>query len=314
MIDTDTAPAGKIGIVGTGFVGSTFAYTLVLSGLVSEIVLIDRKKDKARGEEMDLSHAVPFAQPVRVRSGGYEDLEGTAIVCVAAGVGQRPGEDRLSLLRRNVDVLKTVVTGIVEHAPGAVILVASNPVDILSWAAWRLSGLPSGRVIGSGTILDTARLRFMLSEHYGVDPRSVHAHIIGEHGDSEVPVWSLANIAGIRLEDCEGFDPTVHQRIFEQVRDAAYEIIRRKGATYYAIAVGLTRIVGSILRDEHSVLSVSTLVDGYLGVRGVYLGVPAVVGRAGVERVIELPLDETETAGFRRSAGILKETGDSLGL
>ena len=307
-------PAGKIGIVGTGLVGSTFAYTLVLAGLVSEIVLIDRKKAKSVGEEMDLSHAVPFAQPVRVLSGSYEDLEGAAVVCVAAGVGQRPGEDRLSLLRRNVEVLETVVAGIVRHAPEAIILLASNPVDILSWAAWKLSGFPSGRVIGSGTILDTARLRFMLSEHYGVDPRSVHAHIIGEHGDSEVPVWSLANIAGIRLDRFAGFDAATHDRIFEQVRDAAYEIIRRKGASYYAIAVGLARIVGSILRDEHSVLSVSTLLEGYLGVRDLYLGVPAVVGRLGVERVLELPLDKDETEAFRRSAELLKGMTRSLGL
>jgi len=308
-----TGPA-KLGIVGTGFVGSTFAYTAVLRGLASEIVLVDKRRDKADGEAMDLSHAVPFARPVRVRSGDYPDLAGAAVVCVAAGVGQKPGEDRLSLLSRNVAVLREVVAGIVRHCPGSIILMASNPVDIMAYAAWRLSGFPASRVIGSGTILDTARLRFLLSEHHGVDPRSVHAYIVGEHGDSEVPVWSLANIAGIRLADTPGYDSAVHREIFAEVRDAAYEIIRRKKATYYAIAVGLARIVESILRDEHSVLSVSTLVNGYLGVRGVYLGVPAVVGRTGVERVIELPLDGAEAEAFRRSAGILREQAASLGL
>ncbi len=304
----------KIGVVGTGFVGSTFAYTLVLTGLAAEIVLIDKNRAKAEGEEMDLNHAAPFAHPVRIRAGGYEDLAGAVVVCIAAGVGQRPGEDRLSLLRRNVVVLEEVVAGIVRHAPEAIVLVASNPVDILSYAAWKLSGLPAARVIGSGTILDTARLRSRLGELYGVDPRSVHAHIVGEHGDSEVPAWSLANIAGVRLEDYGSFDPKALRKVFEEVRDAAYEIIERKGATYYAIAVGLTRIVSSILRDERSVLSVSTLVDGYLGVKDIYLGVPAVVGRSGVEKVIELPLDDAETRAFRRSAAILKELAGSLGL
>lgn len=304
----------KLGVVGTGLVGSTFAYTAVLRGLASEIVLVDKRRDKAEGEAMDLSHAVPFARPVRVRSGDYRDLEGASVVCVAAGVGQRPGEDRLSLLGRNVEVLREVVAGITRHCPGTIILMASNPVDILAYAAWRLSGFPASRVIGSGTILDTARLRFLLSERHGVDPRSVHAYIVGEHGDSEVPVWSLANIAGIRLEDSPGYDPAVHREIFLKTRDAAYEIIKRKKATYYAIAVGLARIVESVLRDEHSVLSVSTLVEGYLGVRGVYLGVPAVVGRTGVERLIELPLADSEAEAFRRSAAILKEQAASLGL
>ncbi len=313
-VDGPLACPDKLGIVGAGFVGSTFAYTAVLRGLASEIILVDRRRDKADGEAMDLSHAVPFARPVRVRSGGYSDLEGAAVVCVAAGVGQNPGEDRLSLLARNVAVLREVVAGIVRYCPGTIILMASNPVDIMAYAAWRLSGFPASRVIGSGTILDTARLRFLLSQRHGVDPRSVHAFVVGEHGDSEVPVWSLANIAGIRLEDSPGFDPAAHRDIFLQTRDAAYEIIKRKKASYYAIAVGLARIVESILRDEHSVLSVSALVDGYLGVEGVYLGVPAVVGRAGIERLIELPLDPAETEAFRRSAAILREQVASLGL
>lgn len=306
--------AVKLGVVGAGFVGSTFAYTAVLRGLASEIVLVDKRRDKAEGEAMDLGHAVPFAHPVKVRAGDYRDLSGASVVCVAAGVGQKPGEDRLSLLSRNVAVLREVVAGVTRYCPESIILVATNPVDILAYAAWRLSGLPAARVIGSGTILDTARLRFLLSERHRVDPRSVHAYIVGEHGDSEVPVWSLANIAGIRLKASPDYDEAAHRDIFVKVRDAAYQIIKRKKATYYAIAVGLARIVESILRDEHSVLSVSTLVDGYLGVTGVYLGVPAVVGRTGVERVIELPLAVDEAEAFRRSAALLKAQAASLGL
>jgi len=302
----------KVGVVGTGFVGSTFAYAMVLRGLASDIVLIDRDRDKAEGEAMDLNHAVPFARPVRIRSGGYEDLEGADVVCIAAGVGQRPGEDRLSLLKRNVTVLEDVVAGIVRYCPDTVILVATNPVDILSYAAWKLSGFPSSRVIGSGTILDTARLRFMLSRHYGVDPRSVHAYIIGEHGDSEVPVWSLANIAGIRLEDCEGYDVEAHRRIFVEVRDAAYEIISRKGATFYAVAAGLVRIVESILRNQHSVLSVSNLVPGYYGIEDVYLSLPASIGENGVESIFELPLNEKEEAELVKSANTLKDVLEQL--
>lgn len=313
MSEAESHPL-KVGVVGTGLVGSTFAYTVVLRGLASEIVLVDRDDDKAEGEAMDLNHAVPFTRPVRVRSGSYADLAGAAVVCVAAGVGQRPGEDRLSLLQRNVAVMREVVSGIRDHCPGGIILMATNPVDVMSYAAWRLSGFPHERVIGSGTILDTARLRHLLSEHHRVDPRSIHAHIIGEHGDSEVPAWSLANIAGIRLEQYPGYDPVSHQKIFTRVRDAAYEIIRRKKATYYAIAVGLARIVESIVRDENSVLSVSTLVRGYHGVSDVYIGVPAVVGRAGIEKVIELPLDPDEVKAFRHSAAILKEQVRSLRL
>lgn len=302
----------KLGVVGTGLVGSTFAYTVVLRGLASEMVLVDRDPHKAEGEAMDLNHAVPFARPMRVRSGDYADLAGAVVVCVAAGVGQRPGEDRLSLQQRNVEVMRDVISGIRRYCPDSIILMATNPVDIMTYVAWRLSGYPAGRVLGSGTILDTARLRHLLSDHHRVDPRSVHAHIIGEHGDSEVPVWSLANIAGIRLERYEGYDPVVHQDIFGRVRDAAYEIIRRKKATYYAIAVGLARIVESIVRDENSVLSVSALVEDYHGVSDIYIGVPAVVGRAGVEKIIELPLSDAEAEAFRRSAGVLRQQIDSI--
>lgn len=304
----------KVTVVGTGLVGSTFAYSLLLSGLASEITLIDIRAGKAEGEAMDLNHAVPFARPVRVRAGDYSTAAGSEIVVLAAGVAQKPGESRLDLLRRNVGVLRDTIRGIKTHVPGCILLVATNPVDILSYAAWKLSGLPHQQVIGSGTILDTARLRYLLSEHYDVDPRSVHAHIIGEHGDTEVPVWSLANIAGIRLQDYPGYSPESLDGIFAMARDAAREIITRKGATYYAIAAGLVRIVESILRDDHTVLSVSTLVTGYAGIDGVYIGVPAVIGRKGVERVIELPLNPHEATALRRSAETLQSLAASLEL
>ncbi len=233
----------KIAIVGAGNVGATFAYALLQSGLASEIVLIDANKTKAEGEAMDLNHAVPFVHPTKIKAGEYIDCKGAAITVVTAGSSQKPGETRLDLVHRNVDIFKQIVPQIVSNNPDGLLLIATNPVDVLSYASWKFSGLPSSRVIGSGTILDTARFRYLLSQHAEVDPRSVHAYIIGEHGDSEVPVWSLANIAGMRLQDyckanCKGFEPEVWEDIYRQTRDAAYQIIERKGETYYAVANG----------------------------------------------------------------------------
>ena len=305
-----TSPA-RIGIVGVGHVGATTAYGLLMSGLAGELVLIDQDAHRADGEAMDLNHAVPFTHPTRVWAGDYADLDRAQVIVVAAGVGQRPGETRLDLLKRNADVFQEIVPRMVAHNPIGILLIATNPVDVLSYLAWKLSGRPAHQVIGSGTILDTARFRYLLSEHYGVDPRSVHAHIIGEHGDSEIPVWSLTNIAGVQLRTyvaAQGstYDEAAMQRIFEQTRDAAYKIIRGKGATYYAVATGLVRIVESIVRNQHTILSVSNLVDEVYGMSDVYLSLPAVIGRAGVERMIRLPLDEQETAGLRHSADVLK--------
>jgi L-lactate dehydrogenase len=309
----------RVAIVGAGNVGATFAYALLLSGLAAEIVLVDVNRAKAEGEAMDLNHTVPFAHPTRIWAGDYADCAGAAVTVIAAGVGQRPGETRLDLVRRNADVFRQVVPQVVQHNPNGILLIATNPVDVLTYVAWKLSGQPSQRVIGSGTILDTARFRHLLSQHFGVDPRSVHAYIIGEHGDSEVPVWSLANIAGMRLPAfCAAHgldhDQAAMDEIFHQTRDAAYHIIERKGATYYAVAAGLMRIVEAILRDQSTVLSVSSLIEDYYGISDVCLSLPTVVDRGGVERVLRLELSTEEIEGLRHSAQVLIETLAQLGL
>lgn len=309
----------RVAVVGVGNVGASFAYALLLSGLAAEIVLIDANRARAEGEAMDLSHTVPFAHPTRIWAGTYEDCAGAAVTVVAAGANQRPGESRLDLVRKNAAIFRQIVPQIAQHNPEGILLIATNPVDVLAYAAWKLSGLLARRVCGSGTILDTARFRYLLSEHFRVDPRSVHAYIIGEHGDSEVPVWSLANIAGMRLgEFCAAndvaYDRAALDDIFRQTRDAAYEIIERKGATFYAIAAGLMRIVEAILRDQRTVLSVSSLIDGYLGITDVCVSLPTVVHRGGVERVLRLELNAEEVAGLRRSAEVLKATIADLEL
>jgi len=313
----DDAHPTRIAVVGAGNVGATFAYALTLSGLASEIVLVDANRQRAEGEAMDLVHAVPFSKPVRIWAGDIDDSAGAAISVVSAGTGQRPGETRLDLLKRNAAIFGEIVPRLAEVNPDGIIVVATNPVDILAQLAQRLSGLPASRVIGSGTILDTARFRALLAAHLGVDPRSVHAFIVGEHGDSEVPIWSSANVAGMRLtEFCAEvgipYDQAALDAIFEQTRDAAYHIIERKGATYYAVAAGLLRITEAILRDQRTVLPVSTLIDGAYGIEGIYLSLPTVLGGNGVERVLRLSLTDAEEAGLRRSADLLRRTLDSL--
>ncbi len=316
--ESETVPV-RIAIVGTGAVGSTFAYALLMSGLASEIVLIDVNRSKAEGEAMDLNHAVPFTHPTRIWAGDYGDCAGAAITVLAAGVPQKPGQTRLECLQANARVWREIVPAIAKHSPHGILLVATNPVDVLTYAAWKLSGLSASRVLGSGTILDTARFRFLLSQHFGVDARSVHAFIIGEHGDSEVPAWSLANIAGMALpEYCRAnglpYDPQAMNKIFESTRDAAYRIIECKGATYYAVAAGLLRIVQAIVRHQSTVLSVSSLISDYCGISDVCFSLPTVVDRGGVQRVLRLELDESESAKLRHSAGILLETLHALEL
>jgi len=309
----------RIAIVGTGNVGATFAYALLMSGLASEIVLIDANRAKAEGEAMDLNHAVPLTQPARIWAGTYEDCAGAIITVVTAGSAQRPGETRLDLVHRNVAIFQQIIPEIIRHNPNTILLIATNPVDILTYVALKLSGLPKNHVIGSGTVLDTARFRYLLSQHFDVDPRSVHAYIIGEHGDSEVPVWSLANIAGMRLPQ---YCATNHMQcqaevlndIFQQTRDAAYHIIERKGATYYAIASGLLRICEAIVRDQGSVLSVSSYIEDYYGISDVCLSLPSVIDLDGLERVIYLDLSPEEVEGLRHSARVLKEILNSLSL
>jgi len=309
----------RVAIVGVGNVGATFAYALLLSGLASEIVLIDANHARAEGEAMDLNHAVPFTHPTRVWAGDYPDCAGAVITVLAAGAGQKPGETRLDLIKKNADIWHAIIPSVIKHNPDGILLVATNPVDALTYAAWKLSGLPADRVIGSGTILDSARFRYLLSEHFGVDARSVHAYIIGEHGDSEVPVWSLANIAGMRLSEfCRAqglvYDQPLMDKIFTQTRDAAYHIIERKGATYYAVAAGLMQITQAILRDQSTVLSVSSLIHGYYGLNDVCFSLPTVLDRNGVERVLHLELNQEEAAQLRHSAEVLQSTIQGLNL
>jgi len=308
-----------VAVVGVGFVGSAFAYSLMIHGIASEIVLIDIDEEKTQGEAMDLNHGLSFVRPVNIRAGGYPDCEGAAIVVISAGIAQKPGQSRLDLVRINADIFRQIVPQVTEYNRDCIILVATNPVDVMTYAALKLSGFPSSRVIGSGTILDTSRLRYLLGEHLGVDPRNVHAYVIGEHGDSEVPVWSLANVAGTRLRDfCPvcgvQYDSQHLKGVFEGVKNAAYEIIRLKGRTYFAIGLGLTRIVEAILRDENAVLTVSSLLEDYYGVSDICLSVPTVINRDGVRQVLKLPLEEGEIRDFQRSASIVRNVAKSLRL
>jgi L-lactate dehydrogenase len=300
-------------------VGATFAYALLLSGLAAEIVLIDANHARAEGEAMDLNHSVPFTHPTRVWAGDYADCAGAVVTVLAAGAAQKPGETRLDLVKKNTAIWRQIVPRIVSHNPGGILLIATNPVDVLTYVALKLSGLPATQVIGSGTILDTARFRYLLSQHFEVDARSVHAYIVGEHGDSEVPVWSLANIAGMRLADfCQAqrraYDQKAMDEIFSQTRDAAYHIIERKGATYYAVAAGLMQITQAILRDQSSVLSVSSLITDYYGLGDVCFSLPTVIDRGGVEQVLRIALSEDEIRLLQHSGEVLKSIIQGLSL
>jgi L-lactate dehydrogenase len=268
---------------------------------------------------MDLNHSVPFTHPTRIWAGDYPDCSGALVTVLAAGASQKPGETRLDLIKGNAAIWRTIIPEVVKHNSAGILLIATNPVDVLTYAAWRLSGLPSRRVIGSGTVLDTSRFRYLLSQHFGVDARSIHAYIIGEHGDSEVPVWSLANIAGMRLpEFCQAqnlpYDPHAMEEIFVHTRDAAYRIIERKGATYYAVAAGLMRITQAILRNQSTVLSASSLINEYYGISDVCFSLPTVINRGGVENGLRLELSPDEVNKLRHSAEVLKATIRSLKL
>ena len=309
----------KCAIIGCGQVGASCAYTFMQSGLFTEMVLIDINRDKAEGEAMDLNHGLPFRSPMKIYAGEYEDLEDAYIIVIAAGANQKEGETRLELLSRNANILKKITENIVRVTMDAILLVVSNPVDILTYMTLKFSGYPASRVIGSGTVLDTARLKFLVGRALDVDNRNVHTFIIGEHGDSELAVWSSANISGIDISDYvkvsgKCADMECLYPLYHEVRDSAYNIIRRKGATYYAIAEAVLRICECIVRDEHSVLSVSTLCDGHYGIDGICIGVPSVVGRSGVEKVLDIPLDDYERLQLQKSVFALSELIDSLGI
>lgn len=307
----------KIAVVGTGMVGSTFAYTAVLKEAAHEIVLINKEQDRAEGEAMDINHAMPFCSPMSIRAGGYEDCSDADLIVITAGAPQKEGQSRLELVAENARITKKIVSDIMEHARNPILLVVSNPVDVLTYVALKESGLPSSRVIGSGTVLDSARLRYLLSDHCGVDPRNVHAHIVGEHGDSELALWSRANIGGILMDEfcrvCQKSCPIdIREKILEQVRGSAYEIISRKEATYYGIGMSLVRIADTILDDERSILTVSALMEGEYGVEDVCMSLPRLVTREGVTSTLHADIAPTEMKALKDSAGVVRETLDSI--
>jgi L-lactate dehydrogenase len=309
----------KITVVGAGFVGATTAYTLMLSGLASELVLIDINTEKTEGEVMDMNHGMPFVQPVRIYQGDYSDCAGSDIVIITAGANQKPGETRIDLVHKNTAIFKSIIGEIIKYNTDCILLVVTNPVDILTYVTWKISGFPKNKVIGSGTVLDTARFRYLLGDHVGVDTRNVHAYIIGEHGDTEVATWSLTNIAGIPMdaycEQCHNCgDETYKQDIYLNVKNAAYQIIQRKGATYYAVALAVRRIVEAILRDENSILTVSSLLEGQYGLSEVALSLPTIVNNKGIERILDVPFSETEVEALRNSGNSLKEIIHQLSL
>lgn len=305
----------KIAVVGAGSVGSASAYALMISGLVSEIVLVDIDRKKAEGEAMDLAHGASFVSPISIYAGNYEDCRDADIIVFSAGANQKPGETRLDLVQKNLRVLKDVLPRTVSPEGDAILLMVSNPVDVLTYSALRITGLPPNRVLGSGTVLDSSRFRFLIGEQCRVEARNIHAYVVGEHGDSEVPLWSLANIAGIRVEDfcCMHGVPCLDRKVIsDQVRRAGYEIIERKGATYYAIGLAVRRICESIIRDENSILTVSGLLDGEYGLRDICLSLPSLVNRAGRVRTLAVPMSEEEETALKNSAGVLKEAMEGL--
>lgn len=309
----------KCAVIGVGFVGATAAFTLAESGLFSEIILLDANRKKAEGEAADISHGSAFTRPCLVRAGGYLDLHDCGLIIIAAGANQKPGETRIELLGRNKAILKSIIEQVVAVTRDSILLIVSNPVDLLTYMAQKLSGLPANRVIGSGTVLDTARLKHLLGQHLNVDSRNVHAFIIGEHGDSELAVWSSANISGVDLDDyCRlcGKDASRQalDQIYQSVRDAAYHIIEGKGATYYAIGLAVRRIAEAIVRDEQSVLPVSSMVSGHYGISDLCLGLPCVLGRDGVRTILDIPLSEDETAQLRASAHKMRALLSEIGM
>ncbi|PUU86929.1 L-lactate dehydrogenase [Halanaerobium sp.] len=309
----------KIAVIGAGGVGATTAYALMVQGVGSEIVLIDVNKDKAEGEAMDLRHGASFVNPVDIYAGDYQDLADAKLIIITAGAAQKPGETRLDLIKKNTGIFKNIVSSITEYNQDGILLVVTNPVDILTHLTYKLSGFPANRVMGSGTVLDSSRFRSLLSKNCGVAASNVHGYIIGEHGDSEVPVWSLTNIAGTKIEnycpicnkDCQDKENSLED-ISYQVKNAAYEIIEKKGATFYAVALAVSRIARAILRDENAVLTVSSLMEGYYGVEDISLSLPTLINSNGIERVLELPLAENEEKAFKESAEHLKENFEKL--
>lgn len=309
----------KAAMIGCGFVGSASAFALMQSGLFSELVLIDANHDKAEGEAMDIAHGLPFAGQMKIYAGDYDDIVDAAVIIVTAGAAQKPGETRLDLVNKNVNIFKSIIPEIAKRNYKGILLIVANPVDILTYTAVKLSGLPENRVIGSGTVLDTARLKYALGEHLEVDSRSVHSFIIGEHGDSEIVAWSSTNVSGIPVNDfCElrghfNHEEAMH-RIADDVKNSAYDIIEKKGATYYGIAMSVKRICECIMRDEKSILPISSMMHGEYGISDICLSMPTVVGREGVETRVPIQLDEQEESALSASAEQLSKVAAQLDL
>ena len=309
----------KVAVVGCGFVGSSSAFALMQSGLFSEMVLIDVDKDRAEGEALDIGHGMPLARPMQIYAGDYDDAQDAAIIVVTAGANQKPGETRLDLVKKNAAIFKSIMPEFAKRDCKGVMLVVANPVDILTYIAIKLSGMPEGHVFGSGTVLDTARLKYLLGEHLRVDSRSIHTAIIGEHGDSEFATWSTTNVSSVPLHDfCEMRGHHNHEeamkRIEDEVRNSAYEIIKRKHATYYGIAMAVKRICEAVIRDEKSVLPVSSLLHNAYGIDDVALSIPVIVGKNGVEDMIPENLNDEERRKLQESAKIIKNIIKSLDL
>lgn len=309
----------KAAIIGCGFVGSASAFSLMQSGLFSELVLIDANREKAEGEALDIAHGIPFARQMKIYAGDYDDIMDSAVIIVTAGANQKPDETRLDLVHKNVEIFKSIIPEIAKRDYQGILLIVANPVDILTYTALKLSGMPENRVIGSGTVLDTARLKYRLGEHLCVDSRSVHAFIIGEHGDSEIAVFSSANVSGIPLNRfCEMRGHFAHdestRRIAEEVKNSAYEIIAKKHATYYGIAMSVKRICEAIVRDEKSILPVSSMMCGEHGISDVVLSMPSIVGKDGIETQVPISLSEEEENRLRESADTLKKVIGQLQL
>ena len=301
----------KVVIIGCGFVGAASAFSLMQSGLFSEIVLIDSDRARAEGEALDISHGVPFAKPINIYAGDYDNIKDASLIIITAGASQKTGETRLDLVKKNISIFKSIIPEIKKRQFDGIILVVANPVDILTTVAVKLSGLPENRVFGSGTVLDTARLKYELGKLLNVDSRSVHAFIIGEHGDSEIPAWSGVNISGVPLKKfCEmrGYcdHNTSMERIAEDVKNSAYEIIARKNATYYGIAMSVKRICEAIIRDEKSILPVSSMMHGEYGIKNISLSMPAIVGKNGVETLVPIQLNQKEIENLQKSANTLE--------
>ncbi len=314
MVNTNTR---KAAIIGCGFVGSASAFALMQSGLFSELVLLDSDRDKAEGEALDISHGIPFARPVEIHAGDYDDIADAEMIIVTAGASQKPGETRLDLVKKNVAIFGRIIPEIAKRGFGGILLVVANPVDVLTYTAAKLSGLPENRVFGSGTVLDTARLKYILGKHLGVDSRSVHAFILGEHGDSEIVAWSSANVSGVPLGDfCEMRGHHDHEtsmrNIAESVKNSAYEIIEKKKATYYGIAMSVRRICEAVILDQKSILPVSHIQHGAFGIEGLSLSMPAIVGKDGIESDVPISLNTEEADALKKSADALKAVIDEL--